>query len=102
MMNPAMAKCLVVSKVLIADGMMTDTERAFLAAMMDELGLTEQERAKVVGLEGLDEAEMLVSALTRGERQQLVEMLVEAASADGHLSPHELRMVQRISQALNV
>lgn len=101
-MTPNMAKCLVVSKVLVADGMMTDDERGFLAAMMDKLALTDDERRRVVELEGLDEADAIVGALSADERRQIVELLVDAASADGRLSPHELAAVKRVTAALGL
>lgn len=101
-MNQNVAKCLVVSKVLVADGIMTDDERAFLHAMMERLALTEEERRSVVELEGLDEAEPIVRALSVEERQQIVELLVDAASADGKLSPHEFSAVKRVTAALGL
>lgn len=101
-MNANMARCLVVSKVLVADGMMTDDERGFLAAMMDRLELTDDERRRVVELEGLDEADRIVAALSVDERRQIVELLVDAASADGRLSPHELAAVKRVTAALGL
>jgi uncharacterized tellurite resistance protein B-like protein len=100
--SPSVAKCLVVSKVLIADGMMTDEERAFLAGLMDELGLTAEERDRVIQLKGLDEAETIVGALAIEERREIVELLFDAAAADGKLSPHELRTMNRVSKALGV
>ena len=100
--NANMAKCLVVSKVLVADGIMTDDERGFLAAMMDRLELTADERRRVVELEDLDEADRIVGALSADERRELVELLVDAASADGKLSPHELAAVQRVTAALGL
>lgn len=102
MISPSVAKCLVVSKVLIADGMMTDEERAFLAGLMDELGLTAEERDRVIQLKGLDEAETIVGALAIEERREIVELLFDAAAADGKLSPHELRTMNRVSKALGV
>jgi uncharacterized tellurite resistance protein B-like protein len=101
-MSPNVAKCLVVSKVLVADGMMTDDERAFLASLMTRLGLTEAERRSVVDLEGLDDAEPIVLALPVEERREIIEILVDAASADGKLSPHELAAVKQVSAALKV
>ena len=101
-MNANMAKCLVVSKVLVADGIMTDDERAFLAEMMRRLGLTPDEQQRVVELEGLDEADHIVAALSADERREIVELLVDAASADGKLSPHELAAVKRVTAALGV
>src|SRR4029078_8806540 len=56
-MNAKVAKCLLVSKVLVADGMMTDDERRFLETMMTALALHPEERRRVIDLEGWDEAE---------------------------------------------
>jgi uncharacterized tellurite resistance protein B-like protein len=101
-MNPNVAKCLLVSKVLVADGMMSDDERAFLASMMTKLGLTDEEKRRVIDLEGWDQAEPIVNKLSEEERRSIVELLVDAASADGRLSPHELAAVKRVSAALKL
>src|SRR3954466_9504369 len=101
-MTPAVAKCLVVSKVLIADGMVTDEEHAFLAALMDRLGLSDADKKRVIRLDGLDMAEAVVLQLPLEERRQLIEVLFDAASADGKLSPLELKTVQRVSAALGI
>lgn len=96
------AKCLLVSKVLVADGMMSDSERDFLANMMTKLGLTDDERRRVTELEGWDEAEPIINKLSEDEKRGIVELLVDAASADGRLSPHELAAVKRVSAALDL
>ncbi|HSK01561.1 MAG TPA: TerB family tellurite resistance protein [Kofleriaceae bacterium] len=101
-MNANMARCLVVSKVLVADGMMTDEEHGFLAAMMGRLGLSPDEQRRVIELEGLDEADRIVAALSADERREIVALLVDAASADGKLSPHELAAVKRVTAALGL
>src|SRR4051812_10715932 len=101
-MNANVAKCLLVSKVLVADGMVSDDEREFLSEMMTKLGLTDAERKRVIDLENWDEAEAIVKALSADEKQDLIELLVDAASADGRLSPHELATVKRVSKALGL
>lgn len=101
-MNANVAKCLLVSKVLVADGMMHDEEREFLAGLMEKLGLSAEEQKRVVNLEGLDAAEPIVTNLSEDERREIVEMLVDAASADGRLSPHEMATVKRVSAALGL
>jgi tellurite resistance protein len=101
-MNTNVAKCLLVSKVLVADGMMADAEREFLANMMTKLGLSDAERRRVIDLEGWDEAEPIVNTLSDDEKRGIVELLVDAASADGKLSPHELAAVKRVSAALKL
>jgi uncharacterized tellurite resistance protein B-like protein len=101
-MNANEAKCLLVSKVLVADGMMSEDEREFLSSMMTKLGLTDAEKRRVIDLEGWDEAEKIIHDLPEEERRGIVELLVDAASADGRLSPHELATVKRVSAALKL
>lgn len=101
-MNANVAKCLLISKVLVADGMMSDEEKEFLSGMMTKLGLTETEKRSVIELENWDEAEPIVNKLSQDERQEIVELLVDAASADGRLSAHELATVQRVTKALGL
>ena len=101
-MNANVAKCLLVSKVLVADGMMSDEEKQFLKNMMEKLALTEAEQRSVIELENWDAAEPIVQKLSQDEKQEIVEMLVDAASADGRLSAHELATVQRVSKALGL
>ena len=101
-MNLKVAKCLLVSKVLVADGIMTENERVFLDKMMRGLGLDEGERRRVLDLEGWDEAEPVVAKLSTDEKRELLSTLVDASSADGRLSPLELATVKRITAALGV
>ena len=101
-MNEKVAKCLLVSKVLVADGMMTDDERGFLDAMMAAEGLDADERRRVIELEGWDEAAQLVRALPIEQRRALIERLVDAAAADGRLSAHELATIRTLTADLGV
>jgi uncharacterized tellurite resistance protein B-like protein len=100
--NLNVAKCLVVSSVLVADGIMTDEERGFLDQMVASLALSDADRQTVYDLDGIDEAAALVKALPIEERRAIVSQLVDAASADGHLSPLELDAVKRVTRALGV
>lgn len=101
-MTPAVAKCLLVSKVLVADGMMGDDEKQFLDEVMDKLGLSADEKIGVIDLEGWDEAEAVIAGLANDAKLELVELLVDAASADGHLSPKELAQIKAVEQALGL
>ena len=100
-MTPNVAKCLLVSKVLVADGIMSDDEHWFLNAMMERLQLSDAERATVVELEGWDEAEPIVLGLPLEERRELVEMLFDAAGADGKLSANGMAAVKKIVETLD-
>ncbi|MBX3213361.1 MAG: hypothetical protein KF850_15095 [Labilithrix sp.] len=101
-MEPKVAKCLLVSKVLVADGIMTENERIFLDQMMRGLGLDDGERRRVLDLEGWDQAEPVVAKLSADEKREFLATLVDASSADGRLSPLEMATVKRITAALGV
>lgn len=101
-MNEKVAKCLLVSKVLVADGIMTDDEHAFLEALMTAEGLDAEERHRVVELEGWDEAERLFGALPLDQRRALLAQLFDAAAADGRLSAHELATIRQVAAGLGV
>ncbi len=101
-MDPKVAKCLLVSKVLVADGIMTENERVFLDKLMKRLEVGDADRRRVLDLEGWDDAEPVVAALSEAEKRDLVSMLVDASSADGRLSPLELKVVQGITVALGL
>jgi len=101
-MTANVAKCLLVSKVLVADGIMSDDEHWFLSMMMDKLELTPEERESVTDLEGWDEAEPIVLALPLEERRELVAMLLDAAGADGRFSAAEMATVKKVAAALGV
>jgi uncharacterized tellurite resistance protein B-like protein len=100
--NLRVAQCLLVAKVLVADGMISPDERTFLNATLARLGLTAEERAQVVELEGMAEAEKLVATMEEDDKREFVELLLTAASADGHLSSHEVLTVQQIGRALGL
>jgi uncharacterized tellurite resistance protein B-like protein len=101
-MEPRIAKCLLLSKVLAADGIMTENERAFLDAAMKKLGVKDEERRGILDLEGWDEAEAALAGSSEEEKREMVSQLVDAASADGRLSPLEMAMVKRISKELGL
>ena len=101
-MNVRVAKCLLLSKILVADGMVTENERAFLDRSMKDLGLTEEERRSVVALEGLSEAEDALVSIGPDEKSELMEWLLAAASADSRLSPLEAAELKRITAALGL
>ena len=80
-MDSKIARCLLISKVLVADGIMTENERAFLNHYMDQLGLDDAEREQVVSLEGWDEAEPIVKAMSTEEKHAVLDAASNAATS---------------------
>lgn len=101
-MNDRVASCLLIAKVLVADGMMADPEKVFLARSMEVFGLTEEEQRRVRDLEGFDEAEKWASKLPEEQKRGLIDHLLEAALVDGKLSPHETQTIAALTAALGL
>lgn len=101
-MDGRVARCLLIAKVLTADGFVTEEERMLLEVTMDALGLGPELRRQVRALEGWHEAEAVVTTLPVTERQAILDSLVQAVLADGRVSPHEMEAVQKISKALGL
>lgn len=101
-MEERLVTALLLAKVLVADGMMAAAEKTRLSQIMARLELTEAERAQVLKLEGMDDALAAAKTLSDEKRRALIDGLVEAALADGKLSPHELAEVRALSDALGV
>jgi uncharacterized tellurite resistance protein B-like protein len=96
------ASCLLVAKILAADGMMATAERAFLLQTMESFGLDDAAQQRVFDFVGLDEAEAVLRARPVSERREILDRLVEAAFADGRLSPHETATIRAVTEALGV
>lgn len=101
-MDDRVARCLLVAKVLVADGIMTPAEREFLLEAMQRMGLDEPQRKQVIELEGWEEAEPVVAALGPDEKRALLDELTQAALVDGKLGANETETVGRIAAALGI
>ena len=101
-MDVRVAKCVLLTRVLAADGMITENERTLLEEAMSRAGLSTSERATVTELEGWTEAASAVRRLGEDERRALMGELVEAASVDGRLSPLEAKALKQITSDLDL
>ncbi len=101
-MDNRVARCHLLAEVLAADGIMTESERALLERHLAEHELSDDERRQVREFEGADQAAAALRDRPAAERQEIVDQLVEAALADGKLTPNETAAVKRIARALGL
>ena len=101
-MDGRVARCMLIAKMLAADGIMTGDERDMLERAMDAFGLDPLERQQVRDFEGWEQAEPIVSALSVTEKRALMDGLVHAALVDGKVSPHEMDLIHRLAAALGL
>ena len=98
----ARARCHLLAQVLSADGKMTEDERSLLEQSMHDAGVSDQERDLVRHFEGADGAAAALRAEPEAARQALLDQLVEAALADGKLTPNETAIVKQLASALGL
>ena len=101
-MDTRVARCMMIARVLAADGIFTDDERDFLETAMDNQGLSPEERQSVRDFEGWADAEPIVTKFTLDEKQTLMDGLVQAVLVDGKVSPLEMETIERLSRALGL
>jgi len=53
-------------------------------------------------LEGWDEAEPIVAKLSVEQKREVMDGLVHAVLADGKVSPHEMKTIEKLSAALGL
>jgi uncharacterized tellurite resistance protein B-like protein len=101
-MNERLARCMLLAKVLNADGQIIDEESEFLEVAMEAFGLDPFERDQVRSLEGWDEAEPIVATLAQEEKRAMMDSLVAAVLVDGKVSSSEMETIEKLSTALGL
>ena len=101
-MDERVACCHLIASILAADGIMTDSERDFLAGAMARAGLSESERDQVTHFEGAEGAVEAARQLPEERRRELIDDLLNASLVDGRLSPLETKLVAQITEALGL
>lgn len=101
-MHDRLARALLISQVLAADGEMTSDERRFLERSMDALKLTESERSQALERDGREQAEPILARLDEKERRAFMEQLTHAVLADGKVTPAEMALINKLSAALGL
>lgn len=101
-MEPRLARCILLADILASDGIMTTEEKVFLARAMEASRLDDHQKRQVHGLELVDQALDVLSALPEGQRRAIGDELIEATLVDGKLSPHETKAVKHLFRRLGL
>lgn len=101
-MDVRIAKCVLLTKVLAADGIITENERAVLDRTMAREKIVEAEHDIILNPDEWGPAEGVIAKLPEADRRAILDELVEAASADGRLSPLEANVLKEITAALGL
>jgi len=101
-MTLRMAQLHLLAMVLEADGIVTESEHAFLDRRMVAEGLSREERNEIRSGRGREQALVLLRSQSTAVREKLVDELSEAALADGKLNQHESAAVKLLAAAIGL
>ncbi len=94
--------CRMVAGLVASDEEFTDSERAFVEKVLGEFGIPEEEWDAIYPLVDPDEARAEIAKLNGTAREMAVNLLVQAAAADGKIVEEELRYLNSVVDAMAV
>jgi uncharacterized tellurite resistance protein B-like protein len=95
--------CKLVAQAILADGKITDTERDFLAKLMNRYGLSDLQQKEVVSINiGQDPSDGVKMLASNEARNELLVELALAVAVDGEISASERRLLNRVAETLDV
>ena len=91
----------ILAQMLIADGVLSDEERAHLDTVMDSLEMPDAERSKALSGVSIDsKVEDRVAALSAGAKKGLLAEVEKAINIDGEASNSEAYFLERVKKLL--
>ncbi|MBN2530817.1 MAG: TerB family tellurite resistance protein [Deltaproteobacteria bacterium] len=95
--------CELVAQAILADGQITDDERAFISALMDKYELSDEQKQKVMQRNIDDDPAKLVEGITAFEsKNQLIVEVVMAVAADNKLTKTEQELLSTVATAIGI
>lgn len=94
--------CRMVAGLVASDEDFTDTERAFVEKVMSQFGIPKTEWDAIFPLVDPEEATAEIAALNGAAREVTMNLLVQAAAADGHIADEEVQYLNAVAKAMGV
>ena len=94
--------CRMVAGLVASDEDFTDSERAFVEKVLGEFGIPEEEWEAIYPLVDPEEARSEIAKLNGAARETAVNLLVQAAAADGKIVQEELNYLHSVVDAMSV
>lgn len=92
----------MVAGLVASDEDFTDGERAFVEKVLGEFGIPESDWDAIYPLVEPEEARAEISALTGAARELAINLLVQAAAADGKIVAEEVQYLNAVAHAMSV
>ncbi|MBU1240320.1 TerB family tellurite resistance protein [Myxococcota bacterium] len=99
--NDKIQICSVVCQAILIDGQLTDTERAYLAQLMDNYGLNDEDKKQVQRRNIDDDVREMASQIQSPEAKTLVlREVAKVINVDGELTKVENRLLHRVAEGI--
>lgn len=90
----------LVAGIVVIDDDLDPEEDTFMTKLLARFGISDQERAEVIfPIVDAEEAAAALSALSRDIRSEAIQLVVEAAAADGKIVPEERAYLDALAKA---
>lgn len=92
----------LVAGIVVADDVLDPSEERFVDKMLDELGIASEERAVIFPILDGGEAAEALARMSPAIQAEVVEMLIQAAAADGEIVPEEEEYLAAVAAVAGV
>jgi tellurite resistance protein len=92
----------MVAGLVASDEDFTDSERAFVEKVLSEFGLPASEWDAIFPLVEPDQAREAIAALNGAARELAINLLVQAAAADGKIVDEERQYLGAVADAMSI
>lgn len=94
--------CRMVAGLVASDEEFTDTERAFVEKVLSEFGIPESEWEAIYPLVDPVQARDEIAKLPSAARELAINLLVQAAAADGKIVDEERQFLDAVADAMSI
>jgi uncharacterized tellurite resistance protein B-like protein len=95
--------CKVVAQAVLADGLITDSEREFLDKLLDKYQLDDAERKDVLNRNfGDDPGEMARAVEAFNSKNEMLVELALAVAVDGEIARAEMSLLIKVATVLDI
>lgn len=94
--------CRMVAGLVASDEDFTDSERAFVEKVLGEFGLPPSEWDAIFPLVEPDQAREAIAGLNGAAREMAINLLVQAAAADGKIVDEERQYLGAVADAMSI
>ena len=92
----------LVAGIVVTDDVLDPAEEAFVDKMLDNMGIADEERAVIFPILDGEEAAESLARMSEAIQAEVIELLIQAAAADGQIVPEEEEYLAAVAKVAGV